>query len=261
MINFTSLAQWQTKRSTFPTALRVGFVPTMGNLHPGHLSLCRQSQQENDLTIASIFVNPTQFNQQTDYLLYPKTLDADLKMLEEIGVDYCLLPTADQLYPDEYQYRIDEHDFSKQLEGQFRPGHYTGVLTVVMKLFQLVKPHHAYFGEKDFQQYQLIKNMAQAFFMEVNVQVCPTVREQSGLAYSSRNNRLSPAEKQSAETFANIFHQPHKTLTAIQAELEQAKIQVEYIQTLHQRRFIAVNIGQVRLIDNYDVGSVFLCVN
>jgi pantoate--beta-alanine ligase len=293
MINFSDLTNWQTERAAFSPTLKVGFVPTMGNLHPGHLSLCKQSQMENDLTIVSIFVNPTQFNQQTDYLLYPKTLEADLKMLEEIGVDYCVLPTAEQLYPDDYQYRIEEHAFSKlysqqlgfrlganergegvydqymtddervcnnsenssaqSMEGQFRPGHFTGVLTVVMKLFQLIKPHHAYFGEKDFQQYELIKKMVQAFFMDIQVQVGPTIREKSGLAYSSRNNRLSPAEKQLADTFAKIFRQPHKTLTDIQTELEQAQIQVEYLQTLNERRFVAVHIGQVRLIDNYNV--------
>jgi pantoate--beta-alanine ligase len=245
--------EWRALRSTLKTP-RIGFVPTMGNLHAGHLSLCQQSKQENDLTMVSLFVNPTQFNQESDYLHYPKTLKADLQQLEALQVDYCMLPTVDQLYPDHYHYRIEENLHANQLEGKSRPGHYTGVLTVVMKLLQLVKPHQVYLGEKDFQQYQLIKNMVDAFFMDIQVHVGPTIREPSGLAYSSRNNRLSSEEKKQAEKFARIFHQPHKTIDDIQLELEQANIKLDYIETHQNRRFIAVYIGEVRLIDNYCIG-------
>ncbi len=247
-----SIHDWRALRATLKDA-SIGFVPTMGNLHAGHLSLCQQSSQENDLTVVSLFVNPTQFTQENDFLLYPNTLEADLKQLETMQVDYCILPTPEQLYHDHYLYRIEEHHDSNQLEGKSRLGHYTGVLTVVMKLFQLVKPHQAYFGEKDFQQYQLIKNMVSAFFMDIQVHVCPTIREPSGLAYSSRNNRLSLDEKKQAENFAHIFHQPHKPLDEIKLELEQANIKLDYIETYQERRFAAVYIGTVRLIDNYSL--------
>lgn len=248
-----SIQAWRTLRAELPS-VSIGFVPTMGNLHEGHLSLCKLSQQQNDLTVVSLFVNPKQFNQESDFLHYPKTLAADLEQLEALKVDYCILPTTEELYADNYHYRVEEIHDAKQLEGKSRPGHYTGVLTVVMKLFQLVKPQHAYFGEKDFQQYLLIKNMVAAFFMDVQVHVCPTIRETSGLAYSSRNHRLSPQEKKQAELFARIFHQPQKTIEEIQSELKQANIKLDYIETYHERRYAAVYIGEVRLIDNYCLG-------
>lgn len=247
------LGEWQNLRATFPSTHQIGFVPTMGNLHPGHLSLCHQSRRDNDLTVVSLFINPTQFNQEADFLHYPKTLEADLNLLQEAAVDYCLLPPAAQLYKDHYHYRVEEHAYAQALEGRCRPGHYTGVLTIVMKLFHLVKPHHAYFGEKDFQQFQLIQGMVDAFFMDIQVHVCPTIREPSGLAYSSRNTRLTPEEKIQATIFARLFHQPDLSIEAIREALVHAQIEVEYLEVHQNRRFAAVHIGQVRLIDNYSL--------
>lgn len=247
---FTDLQQWQAFRKELPQNLSLGFVPTMGNLHIGHASLVQTSQQHHDKTMVSLFVNPTQFNQPEDFAHYPRTLEQDITQLTELGVDYCLIPEEKAIYPDQYRYQIQETQLSQILEGEHRPGHFTGVLTVVMKLFNLVRPQRAYFGEKDYQQYELIRNMAAAFFLEVDVCLCATVREESGLAYSSRNNRLSPAEKLQAEQFARIFHEG-SDCHVIKTHLETAEINYEYIEDIEGRRYAAVRIGQVRLIDNY----------
>lgn len=248
-----NLKDWQTLRAQMAPNQSLGFVPTMGNLHPGHMSLCQHSCQNNDLSVVSIFVNPTQFDRVDDFNQYPKTLDADLALLEQMGIDYCLLPNTQSIYPDGYRYRIEETQNSLNLEGAKRPGHYNGVLTVVMILFQLVKPQRSYFGEKDYQQYRLIQDMAKAFFLDTEIILCPTIREASGLAYSSRNTRLSAKERSIAEQFATLFHQKHKPCHDIKAELEQLGIVVDYIEEHAQRRFAAIYIGAIRLIDNYAV--------
>ncbi len=247
---YHNLEEWQRVRTNLPENVSLGFVPTMGNLHVGHASLFTASQRENDCTIASIFVNPTQFNQQEDFTHYPRTLDEDLDILTNAGVDYCLLPTEQSIYADGFRYQITENKRAQNMEGLHRPGHFNGVLTVVMKLLQLVKPHRSYFGEKDYQQYQLIRGMAEAFFMGIDIKACPTIREPSGLAYSSRNSRLNPTDKQLAEQFAQIFHQ-NKPCEQIIQELQALPIGVEYIEEHDNRRYAAVVIGNVRLIDNY----------
>jgi len=246
---FETLDAWRHCRQSMLPGKNIGFVPTMGNLHKGHLSLLQQSKADNDLTVSSLFINPTQFNNPDDFKHYPRTLEADLALLEKAGVDYCLLPTRDALYPDNYHYQIHEQDYSHTLEGTCRPGHFTGVLTVVMKLLNLVQPHQAYFGEKDYQQYALIKGMAEAFFLPVAIRVCPTIRESDGLAYSSRNNRLSAEARQQAGQFARIFLQD-KPCELLREELMAQGIQVEYLKELDGRKYVAVNIGGVRLIDN-----------
>jgi pantoate--beta-alanine ligase len=248
---FHDLPSWQAHRATLDPAFKIGFVPTMGNLHQGHVSLFQKSKKDNDISIVSIFVNPTQFNQKEDFNTYPRTLEQDLAILEGLGMNYCLLPTEEAMYTDSYRYRIEEQGLSQLMEGQHRPGHFTGVLTVVMKLLQLVKPAKIYFGEKDYQQYLLIKDMAAAFFLDTQVIACPTIREASGLAFSSRNNRLNAEQRQTADVFASIFHQHEKSCASIQAELEKENILVEYIMDYEGRRFAAVVIGGVRLIDNY----------
>jgi pantoate--beta-alanine ligase len=249
---FHQLDEWLAVRHSFDPSLSVGFVPTMGNLHPGHASLMAASKQANDLTVASLFINPTQFNRPDDFTHYPRTLEADLALLESQGVDYCLIPTEQSMYDDDYRYRVEETRESQQMEGLHRPGHFTGVLTVVMKLLNLVRPNMAYFGEKDYQQFLLIRDMVKAFFMPIRVQACPTIREASGLAYSSRNNRLTPPQRIQAETFARIFHQD-KPILKIMEELKQERIFVEYLLEQDDRRFAAVMIGDVRLIDNYSL--------
>lgn len=244
---------WQKLRNSLPKTHTIGFVPTMGNLHQGHLSLCKRSQQENHKTCVSIFVNPTQFNNTDDFIHYPQTLDADLDVLQKHDVDYCFLPTQELLYQDNYRYRITEYEYANILEGAARVNHYTGVLTIVMKLLNIIKPSAAYFGEKDNQQYELIKGMVEAFFMNIKIHVCPTVREDTGLAYSSRNSLLSIQQRNQAVLFAKIFHQTNKPIEIIKLELEDAGIKVDYIHTHNNRRYIAVFIGDIRLIDNYAI--------
>lgn len=246
------LDAWHAIRRDIDPRLSLGFVPTMGNLHQGHASLMAASKQANDVTIVSLFINPTQFNRPDDFTHYPRTLEDDLALLEEQGVDYCLLPTEQDVYADAYRYRIDEIRLSQVMEGLHRPGHFNGVLTVVMKLLNITRPTVAYFGEKDYQQYQLIRGMAQAFFMPVSIEVCPTIREASGLAFSSRNNRLNPAQRQRAETFARLFHQ-NLPAAQIDQQLRDAGITVVYVLEHEGRRYAAVEIDGIRLIDNYAI--------
>lgn len=248
---FHDLNEWIDFRKKLSTELSIGFVPTMGNLHPGHASLFLTSQKENKHTIASLFVNPTQFNQADDFKNYPRTLEADIQLMEESGVDFCILPSDKAIYLDQYNYQVHEQQLCQLMEGKHRPGHFNGVLTVVMKLLHLAKPNRAYFGEKDYQQYLLIREMTKAFFMDVTIVPCPTIREPSGLAYSSRNTRLKAEQKSLAETFAQLFHQHDKSCMQIQAELAAQNIVVEYVEEYQNRRFAAVHIGEIRLIDNY----------
>ena len=170
--------------------------------------------------------------------------------MERSGVDFCILPNEGDIYADKYSYQVQENQLCQLMEGKHRPGHFNGVLTVVMKLLHLTRPNNAYFGEKDYQQYLLIRGMAKALFMNVEIKSCPTVREASGLAYSSRNNRLSKEQRILAEQFAKIFHQ-NKPCAMITEELTAKGIHVEYIEEYQNRRFAAVQIGEIRLIDNY----------
>lgn len=243
---------WRTARAEMPLHMPIGFVPTMGNLHAGHMALIQQSLHENKKTVVTLFVNHTQFNQATDFEKYPRTLDADIKKLEQAGVDYCLIPNQSDIYPDDYAYQVHETQTSLILEGEHRPGHFTGVLTVLMKLFNLIKPTRVYLGEKDYQQLSLVQSMVDAFFLEIEVRACLTVREPSGLALSSRNHRLSPAGHKKAEQFAKIFHAATSCQQA-QAELEDIGVLIEYIEDHQGRRFTAVQIENIRLIDNYPI--------
>jgi pantoate--beta-alanine ligase len=205
VIVFHTVDAWLRARSAQPTTASLGFVPTMGALHEGHLSLVRRSRAENVRTLVSIFVNPTQFDDPADLAAYPAALERDLQLLDGEGVDFVLLPTAAQLYPDGYRYRVVEREQSATLEGAFRPGHFEGVLTVVMKLLQIARADRAYFGEKDWQQYRLIEGMAAAFFLPTAIVPCPTVRERTGLALSSRNARLSAADRERAATLYRVL--------------------------------------------------------
>ncbi|MBC7458542.1 MAG: pantoate--beta-alanine ligase, partial [Bdellovibrionaceae bacterium] len=176
----------------------IGFVPTMGALHPGHASLLNQSAAENDFTVLSIFVNPTQFNDPKDLENYPRTFEADLAVAAESRVAAIFYPDYKEIFSDNYRYVITEKSFSQILCGASRPGHFDGVLSVVMKLLNIVKPSKAYFGEKDFQQLRLIEDMAKAFFMSLEIRRGKTLRETSGLAMSSRNTRLSAGGRDQA---------------------------------------------------------------
>lgn len=252
MKSIIRLAEWKKLRDKSITGKLVGFIPTMGAIHDGHLSLVRQSIRENDITVVSIYVNPTQFNNHSDYENYPNDLDQDQALLVDEGVNYCLLPIYDDLYSDRYHFRINETNYSKLMEGKMRPGHFNGVLTVVMKLMNVVKPNRMYMGEKDYQQYQLLKDMAKAFFMDTKIILCPTIRENDGLALSSRNKRLLEQERGIAHQF---YHQllTNNPPDVITDELERKKFHVEYIEEHGGRRFGAVRLGKVRLIDNVQI--------
>jgi pantoate--beta-alanine ligase len=177
---------------------QLGFVPTMGALHQGHLDLVAKSIESMDFTVVSIFVNPTQFNSSEDFQKYPQTLEADLALLESAGVDFVFVPTVASLYPQPSHLRFDFGSLEQVLEGEFRPGHFNGVGLVVAKLFHLIQPTRAFFGQKDLQQVAIIKRLVQDLSFGLSIEVVPTRREKDGLAMSSRNMRLNPEERQQA---------------------------------------------------------------
>jgi len=226
----------------------VGFVPTMGALHAGHLSLLKRARAENDRVILSIFVNPMQFDNPDDLARYPRNLDHDLALAAGLA-DGVLAPTTDQLYPDSYRYRMTEYTLSSQMEGIHRPGHFDGVLTVVLKLLHLAQPHRAYFGEKDWQQLRLVQGMVQSLFLPCEIVPCPTVRDPDGLALSSRNRRLDAAARRQAAAFPRLLRDSPTAAEAI-AALQQAGFGVDYVEDHEGVRVGAVLIGGVRLIDN-----------
>lgn len=238
---------WQSLRKTLKGS--VGFVPTMGNLHEGHIDLCRRARAENDIVVASIFVNPTQFNQKSDFEKYARTLEADREMLAGAGVDYLFHPDADSMYPDGYSVKVSEEDIAQELEGAFRPGHFTGMLSVVLKLLNIIGADRAYFGEKDFQQLLLVKKMAASLFLPVEIVACPTVRAESGLALSSRNARLTPEALEKAPLLAELLQSGMDDATVMK-KLEEAGFKPEYVETRWGRRLAAAWLGDVRLIDN-----------
>jgi pantoate--beta-alanine ligase len=234
--------------------LTLGFVPTMGALHEGHVSLIRRSKSENDLTLVSIFVNPTQFDDPGDLAQYPRTLESDLEILRAHRTDFLFLPRETDLYPDRYRYRVTENSLSRVLEGAARPGHFDGVLTVVLKLLQIGSAERAYFGEKDWQQLRLVRGLVEAFFLPTQIVACPIVREADGLALSSRNRRLSPTERALAPRFYEVLSLAPTAEAAVR-ELETLGFTVDYIEDVDGRRLGAVRIGGVRLIDNVAVES------
>ena len=256
---------------------QVGFVPTMGALHEGHLALVKSALSENHLVVVSIFINPTQFNNATDLDKYPRTLDDDLRLLETLdGHVMIYIPTIDDIYEEEiaassYNFGGLEH----QMEGKHRNGHFDGVGTVVSKLFDIVKPNKAYFGEKDFQQLQIIKKLVQLEKLPIEIVGCPIVREKSGLAMSSRNQRLNKEEQEEASLiYATLMEVREKFPTQSIEELNEfvserflnnSKIELEYFDIANEetletatkkdpsvkhRAFIAAFMGEVRLIDN-----------
>jgi pantoate--beta-alanine ligase len=230
-------------------AAELGFVPTMGALHEGHLQLIRRSATENDYTVVSVFVNAPQFEDPSDLARYPRSLEDDARLAGEAGADSVLAPEPAAVYADGFRYRVTESELSRTLEGCHRPGHFDGVLTVVLKLLNLVRPHRAYFGEKDYQQYLLIRGMAEALFLPIEIVPCATVREPDGLALSSRNRLLSEDARQTAPRFYELLSssQPPEQL---RIRLEEAGFDVDYVEDVDGRRFGAVRIDGVRLIDN-----------
>jgi len=254
---------------------RIGFVPTMGALHEGHLSLVDCCTSENDVTVVSIFVNPTQFNQREDYEKYPRDMNGDIKKLQEAGAGIIFTPNEREIYPEGDRREFDFGQLDKVMEGKFRPGHFNGVAQVVSRLFEIVKPHRAYFGEKDFQQLAIIRELTSRLNMDIDIVSCPIVREPDGLAKSSRNARLTEEQRKHAPKIAEALHKARdeaKNYTV--AELKRRVtgelnndpyIDVEYFEivderslqpvetwddTYYKRACIAAWVGKVRLIDN-----------
>jgi len=254
---------------------KLGFVPTMGFLHEGHLSLIRHARRESDIVVASIFVNPTQFGPNEDLDRYPRDADGDRAKCEASGVDALFMPEAKELYPGKPVVFVTVEGVSAVLEGALRPGHFQGVATIVAKLFNIVKPHRAYFGKKDFQQCVVIKRMVAGLDLDVEVAVLPTVREQDGLAMSSRNSYLNEAERRAAGTIWRALSEGERLFQAGQRDADQLQsavrsilaeepaISIDYVELVDPDSLlpkavvesrtvilVAVRVGRTRLIDN-----------
>ncbi len=253
----------------------IGFVPTMGALHKGHASLIEKAKKDNDAAIISIFVNPTQFTAGEDYYSYPRDIEKDKTTASEIGVDYLFLPSADEMYPEGYKTFVNVEDITEPLCGKFRLGHFKGVATVVLKLFNIIKPHRAYFGEKDYQQLLVIRRMARDLNLDIEITNMPTIREGDGLAMSSRNRYLNQKEMVSAAVIykalkisQEMVKDSERMSKNIITEMERViksedGIKIDYISicdpdTLEDVKIIndraliaiAVRIGNACLIDN-----------
>lgn len=253
----------------------IGFVPTMGALHEGHISLVKKCREQNDVCIVSIFVNPTQFNNQTDLEKYPRTIDEDIKLLNYAGVDIVFVPSVQEIYPEPDNRQFDFGQLDKVMEGKFRPGHFNGVAQVVSRLFDIVEPDKAYFGEKDFQQLAIVRQMVRQLNIPVEIVPMPIRREDSGLAMSSRNQRLTEDQKKDAVNIYRVLSESktlynNKTVEELRFWVIEninkiASLEVEYFEivdgnTLQQISdwkdtqyavgCITVFCGEVRLIDN-----------
>lgn len=254
---------------------KVGFVPTMGALHRGHATLVERCVSENDVTVVSVFVNPTQFNNQDDLRLYPRTPEADFDLLRAIGVDFVFAPSVEEMYPQPDTRVFDFGKLDKVMEGQFRPGHFNGVAQVVSKLFYAVEPDRAYFGEKDFQQLAIVRQMVKQLQLSVEIVGVPIVREASGLAMSSRNERLTAEQRRNAAEIYRVLQEsaalfpennPDKITDFVVDKLNNASdLSVEYYEIVDGDTLqlvsdwtksesvvgcAAVFCGDVRLIDN-----------
>jgi pantoate--beta-alanine ligase len=227
----------------------VGLVPTMGAFHEGHLALFRTARAECDTVVVSLFVNPAQFNEPADLDGYPRDEARDVGVAEEAGVDVLFAPSTAELYPPGYQSWVDVEQLGSVLEGEFRPGHFRGVATICLKLFNVVRPHVAYFGQKDAQQVAVVRRMARDLDLEVDIRVVPTVRDEDGLAVSSRNVRLSPRERAAALALPRAL----ATGDVVRARALLTGLDVDYVEVAgFEPRVLAaaVRVGDTRLIDN-----------
>lgn len=257
----------------------VGFVPTMGCLHQGHGALIRQAASENDVTVVSIFLNPTQFSCPQDYSTYPRTLKKDVILAEEAGASVVFAPQQSEIYPSGFQTFVDIRELSKPLCGNHRPGHFVGMATIVLKLFNIVQPDRAYFGQKDYQQACIVTQMAKDLNLTVDVITCDTVREETGLACSSRNVRLSKDDKKRAPAIYRLLSEAARMIEQgisascelerhIRKSLESEGFQVDYVEIVDSHTLLSVEnidnevliavaafLGETRLIDNILVGG------
>ncbi len=250
---------------------KIGFVPTMGALHEGHLALVKKCKSESELSIVSIFVNPTQFNDNKDLEKYPNTIEADLKFLEQMGVDIVFIPKYEDLYQNEQKLAVNIAEIEQKMEGSKRPGHFDGVIRVLSIFFNLIKPNHAYFGEKDYQQVLVVQQLINQHFPTISLIKCPTIREPNGLAKSSRNKLLSEsAFNRSGEIYITLkWIKENITAQSINSILDDGRrklserFEVEYLELRNEnnleetsnslensRLFVAVQIESIRLIDN-----------
>ncbi|HKJ05875.1 MAG TPA: pantoate--beta-alanine ligase [Flavobacteriaceae bacterium] len=276
MLVYDKINLIEQKIASLKKNANIGFVPTMGALHKGHISLVKQAKNDNDVVVVSIFVNPTQFDKQEDLVNYPKTLDQDLALLENVNCDIVFTPTAEEIYKKSITSETFSFDgLEHQMEGKFRTGHFDGVGTIVKKLLEIVKPTKAYFGEKDFQQLQIIKNMVKNHSISVNIIGCDIYREEDGLAMSSRNARLTKEHRKAAPFIYKTLKQAKEkfgidnAVKVTQWVENQFKnhplLKLEYFQIADEetlqpinekdqgqkyRAFIAVFAGEIRLIDN-----------
>lgn len=253
----------------------VGLVPTMGALHEGHLSLVRRAEKENDIVVASVFVNPVQFNNSTDFEKYPRTPERDIEMLQNAGCDAVFVPSEKEMYPVPVTDKYDFGDLERVMEGVCRPGHFNGVAIVVRKLFEIVMPDRAYFGEKDFQQQAIIRKLVADLSLNLTIVPCDIVREKDGLAMSSRNMRLTPEERAVAPMIYKVLSEvaalkdslspDEMKKSALEKYADIKDFDIEYVEITDEtnlksikswdncknaRIFVALQLGQVRLIDN-----------
>jgi pantoate--beta-alanine ligase len=230
----------------------VGLVPTMGSLHEGHLALLRAARAENDTVVMSLFVNPAQFGDASDLARYPRDEERDLDLARDVGVDLVFAPSTDEMYPPGFQTWVEVTEVGAILEGRFRPGHFRGVATVVLKLLNVVRPTRVYFGQKDAQQVEVIRRMAGDLAVDVELRVVPTVRDADGLALSSRNALLSPAERTAALALPRAL--ATRDRAAALAELESSNgLEIDYVDVADFDPPVlagAVRVGETRLIDN-----------
>jgi len=267
-------------KSLHPEEGSLGFIPTMGALHEGHLSLIRRSVNENQFTAVSIFVNPTQFNEKNDFNHYPRNLEKDLDIIASLPVDLVFAPGVSEIYPEPDTRVFDFGRLENTMEGLHRPGHFNGVAQVVSKLFDIIRPDRAYFGEKDFQQLAIVKALVKQLGIPVQIIGCPIVREKDGLAMSSRNKLLTPEQRTTATGVSKALFRARDLAGKLPVDRLQEKIihelskhplvEVEYFKIVNEKNlqqvsdwsgagvkigFIAVQIGEVRLIDNINISS------
>lgn len=261
-------------KSVIDDGKTIGFVPTMGYLHQGHLSLVQKAREENDIVVVSIFVNPTQFGPNEDYNRYPRDLERDLRLLNPFNVDYIFNPSVEEMYPAYYSVFVDETEMSKYLCGARRPGHFRGVCTVVTKLFNIVRPTRAYFGQKDAQQFRILRRMVENLNMDVEMVEMPIVREPDGLAMSSRNVYLSDEERREAPRLYKSLLEAKRLIDGGERDVQKIKgeiqrvlnhplLKIDYVEIVDEKTLIpvdriegdvivaiAVFFGKARLIDN-----------
>ncbi|QKZ12153.1 pantoate--beta-alanine ligase [Spirosoma sp. KUDC1026] len=276
MIRFSTIADLRKHLSTDRASQKIALVPTMGALHEGHVALIQKARQENDSVVSSIFVNPVQFNNPDDLARYPRTLEDDCQKLEAAGCDIVFAPAVEEIYPESPIMKLSFGDLETVMEGAFRPGHFNGVGIVVAKLFNLVQPDRAYFGQKDLQQVAVIRRLIRDLSFPIELVVCPTVREADGLALSSRNRNLTAEEREQAPAIYAALTMAHELLLEGQSPAQarasvtgyfssRPGFRLEYVETVNAETLqpvvevlapgqtaicIAAYLGQTRLIDN-----------